>query len=159
MPLWYWQLCWYCVQQLQYIDVENLIINYCETHVRKSHMLKGQPETTFSRCAQIDFDDFSYMCNQKKDELSGNHIASCTDTAFNNCSRLWKLVPILHTYIIFSSMYHFEEFPIFKPLVCTDFCPHPHAHCTHFHSEWCTHPHVSLCACSRNCNCTFFPKK
>ena len=33
-----------------------------------------------------------------------------------------------------------------KPLVCTDLCPYPHAHCTHFCSVQRTHSHPSFWA-------------
>ena len=72
------------------------IINYCETHIEKSttwwKVSQKLLSVTIHRCAQIDFDELSYMFNQNQDESSGNHIATWADTAFNNSSRLWKLV-------------------------------------------------------------------
>ena len=87
----------HCIKQtLMTCTTSYPIINYCETHIKKSptwwKVSQKLLSVTIHRCAQIDFDDLCYTFNQNKDELSGNHIASCTDTAFNNCSRLWKLV-------------------------------------------------------------------
>ena len=74
------------------------INNYCKKHIEKSppwwKITQKLLSVTIHRCAQIDFDDVSYMSYQNKDESSGNHIANWADTAFNNCSRLWKLVHI-----------------------------------------------------------------
>ena len=87
----------HCIKQtLMNCTTSYPIINYCETHIKKSPTWWKVSQKLLSviihRCAQKDVDDISCMFNQNKDESSGNLIANWADTAFNNCSRLWKLV-------------------------------------------------------------------